>query len=493
MTHNGKVVYIRKSTAIWLFQECERVSSDRLFRVRAVQPNSLGTQVNLPETKQMIVETLPKKCEILSVGDICVFQTPQCIEWKVGKVLQFFYPSEKTSKAQQCKETSIKLNNIGKNTAVVCAWFTWHIPLSLRTFVFSANPTSHYCLINEYAFTLSKGCFDVLHIEGSFEYDHQNSSIMVQNTTQLELVCAKFLTISEESMLFLEENLRRSNRNNECCNENTAVTNSSINSMVSSRTTSRTNTIWRKYGCYTLTILHKSHLCSDQLLDDYHIGAAQALLQRQFPHIGGFRNTVIQDTESLQPFTEQHNLQIIHVKMVRTDHWIVISTVNCAEGEVEVYDSLQLSPDLHTQTVIAKYLKSKLHSIRIKVANVATQKGSSDCGLYCIAMMTSLANNDDPVNVVYNQQEMRIHLRQCFENGVMEKFPISKARRMKKRILKEIICLIYCKCRLPEPDDNSNMVQCDKCQEWFHIKCFDLNLQELANNDHDWFCSNCSS
>ena len=133
------------------------------------------------------------------------------------------------------------------------------------------------------------------------------------------------------------------------------------------------------------------------------------------------------------------------------------------EGEVELYDSLQLSPDLHTQTVIAKYLKSKLHSIRIKVVNVATQKGSSDCGLYCTAMMTSLANNDDPVNVVYNQQEMRIHLRQCFENEVMEKFPISKARRMKKRILKEIICLIYCKCRLPEPDDNSNMVQCDKC------------------------------
>ena len=73
MTHNGKVVYIRKPTAIWLFQECERVSSDRLFRVRAVQPNSLGTQVNLPETKQMIVETLPKKCEILSVGDIIFY------------------------------------------------------------------------------------------------------------------------------------------------------------------------------------------------------------------------------------------------------------------------------------------------------------------------------------------------------------------------------------------------------------------------------------
>ena len=30
--------FIRKTTAVWLFQEGERVSSDRLFRVRAKQP-----------------------------------------------------------------------------------------------------------------------------------------------------------------------------------------------------------------------------------------------------------------------------------------------------------------------------------------------------------------------------------------------------------------------------------------------------------------------
>jgi len=34
----GKTVLIRKTTAIWLFQETERVSTDRLFRVRIKQP-----------------------------------------------------------------------------------------------------------------------------------------------------------------------------------------------------------------------------------------------------------------------------------------------------------------------------------------------------------------------------------------------------------------------------------------------------------------------
>ena len=44
-----------------------------------------------------------------------------------------FYLTGKTNKTQQCKETCLKLNSV-KNTAVVCAWFTWHI----------ANPTSHF-------------------------------------------------------------------------------------------------------------------------------------------------------------------------------------------------------------------------------------------------------------------------------------------------------------------------------------------------------------
>ena len=36
----GKKIFIRKTTAVWLFQESEYVSSDRLFRVRSKQPNT---------------------------------------------------------------------------------------------------------------------------------------------------------------------------------------------------------------------------------------------------------------------------------------------------------------------------------------------------------------------------------------------------------------------------------------------------------------------
>lgn len=79
--------------------------------------------------------------------------------------------------------------------------------------------------------------------------------------------------------------------------------------------------------------------------------AAQALLHRQFPHIGGLcNNTVMQYSDLLQAFNGKINLQNVHVKLGLVDHWILLSTIGCIEGEVEIYDSFQLSPNLDTQT-----------------------------------------------------------------------------------------------------------------------------------------------
>ena len=187
------------------------------------------------------------------------------------------------------------------------------------------------------------------------------------------------------------------------------------------------------------------------------------------------------------------SLQIVHVKLGKIDHWVLISTVGCAEDEVELYDSLQQKPSLDTQTVIARYLRSSSHSIRIKVINVAMQKGSIDCGLYAIAMMTSIANKQHPEYVVYDHKQLRLHLKECFDKGIIEQFPTSKKRRLKNRILIEQVCLIYCVCRLPEPEDGSEMVQCDTCMEWYHQRCLDnvsldpVPLKELET----WICDQC--
>ena len=191
----------------------------------------------------------------------------------------------------------------------------------------------------------------------------------------------------------------------------------------------------------------------------------------------------------VEPINNNQILQVIHVRLGHTNHWIVMSTVGCGGSEVDLYDSLQCSPSVETQTIIAKYLRSQSTSIKINVINVATQKGNTDCGLYAVAMMTSIAYKEDPVNVVYSQADLRIHLKQCFEKGYLETFPVSKKRRLNKRISKEIICYIYCTCRLPEPEDGSEMIQCDRCHEWYHVKCLNCDLKLTSD---DWFCTKCS-
>ena len=86
VNQNGRVCHIRKTTAAWLFQECERVSTDRLFRVRSKQPYSsnkidpLSTKSSCPQ-----VSTLPTKLQSIQIGDICVFNKQ--IKWKIGKQL----------------------------------------------------------------------------------------------------------------------------------------------------------------------------------------------------------------------------------------------------------------------------------------------------------------------------------------------------------------------------------------------------------------------
>ena len=86
------------------------------------------------------------------------------------------------------------------------------------------------------------------------------------------------------------------------------------------------------------------------------MGAAQELIKKQFPHFGGLQNTVMQNSKVTKRYSD--NLQIVHVELGQTNHWVLVSTVGCPEGEIDLYDSLQQKPSLDTQTVIARYLRS---------------------------------------------------------------------------------------------------------------------------------------
>ena len=375
------------------------------------QTSNTHVQVQLPQGVA--------KHQFINIGDVAVFTLQS--KWRIGKVLQFFYQDAKTLKARQCNSATINIATVNKHVAVVCSWFDWHPPLSTNTYsICCAGIMPHSCSLNNYILTLSSECLQSVLLEKAAE--NISGGILYSDSAKHQLACAKLISLSEEALLCINRTAHSTSFNKvdlTCSSE--IVEESDIET-------------WHKYGCYRLTAVYKSHLCNDQLLGDVHMGAVQELIKKQFPHINGLSNTLRQSSRKLKAFDSGDNLQIVHVKLGRTDHWVVISTIGCANGEVDLYDSLQQRPSWETQQVIARYLKSPSKSIKIKLVNVATQKGSTDCGLYAIAMMTSLANKEEPLNIVYDQTALRIHLKESFEKGILSTFPTIKKRRVTNRL-----------------------------------------------------------
>ena len=480
--HKGKKIFIRKTTAVWLFQESEHVSSDRLFRVRNKQPNEI--QGIKPTQTPEIDVPLPVVCDSIKVGDICIFKCTKT--WHVGKVLQFKFTEGRTLKSQQYQGTSAKVVTAG--LGVLCSWYKCHPPLTLQTFSISCDGEHLFWPISTYLCTLYFSCFHTI-LYAKCDDDISTVVRIKNNSDSTLLASAVILSLSDSAFSLVEElflkdgNISVSRNDTEI---SVSVSDISVSVSESRRDLDKCGT-WKKYGCYVLTKQHKNQLYGDQLLTDIHIGAAQTLIKMQFPHIGGLKNTVLQNSMYFQPFEGPVNLQIVHMGDI--NHWIVISTVGCKGDNIEIYDSLQTTLALETETVIARYLHSESSQIVMKFVKIATQIGNTECGLYAIAIMTALAFGQDPALLVFDQDSMRAHLGECFEVGYLQPFPVVKKRRIRERIRREKKVSIYCNCRLPE-NDAFPMVQCDACKEWYHFKCIGASIDDVSE-ETNWHCHKC--
>lgn len=124
-------------------------------------------------------------------------------------------------------------------------------------------------------------------------------------------------------------------------------------------------------------------------------------------------------------------------------------------------------------------------SYGINVMNIAKQKGVLDCGLYAIAILTSLLFDQDPTTIVYDQDSMRSHLIDCLKSGTLVPFPVIKHRRPANRIANIEICEVHCDCRMPFGVER--MVCCDQCERWYHESCTYVPIY----SESDWFCQHC--
>ena len=74
-----------------------------------------------------------------------------------------------------------------------------------------------------------------------------------------------------------------------------------------------------------------------------------------------------------------------------------------------MYDSLFKRLDVETRNTIMKMFGLK-KSNEIIMIPMQEQEGSKDCGPFSIAVMTSLAYEDDPSEIRYKQLDLRQHL-----------------------------------------------------------------------------------
>ena len=242
---------------------------------------------------------------------------------------------------------------------------------------------------------------------------------------------------------------------------------------------------WVKCGNINLDLRDKNTITSGKKMTDMHINAAQQLLKRQFKNINGLQSTLLQKKLPLESI--ENAIQILHV---RNDHWAVVTTVGLTEKEknyLRYYDSAYSTLFEDTEQVIVQLFgpsRFQQHTLNVQIMVTPRQFGSTDCGLYAIAVSTAIAHGIDPSNQVFTQEEMRPHFVECLESQCLKSFPVQKKHRVKNPVitLKTIYLCPVCN----KPDFGEKMVGCDQCYDWYHDSCV-----PPYNPEEEWYCNKC--
>ena len=86
---------------------------------------------------------------------------------------------------------------------------------------------------------------------------------------------------------------------------------------------------------------------------------------------------------------------------------------------MNVYDSVYTIVDETTKEVI-NWL---FHTRNTKMQPLQKQIGGADCGLFAIAVITSIAYGTDPCQTHFKQEDMRKHILKCFGEEHIRQFP----------------------------------------------------------------------
>ena len=131
--------------------------------------------------------------------------------------------------------------------------------------------------------------------------------------------------------------------------------------------------------------------------------------------------------------------QFVQIINVNKNHWIALSTVGCQKACIKIFDC----------------------------------NGSKELSKPTLKLISALLQTQE------NQ----------FSVEFVDAFPSSASRHPKASIRKYIP--VYCICR--HINDGSKMIQCDICQQWFHVACMKIDKRLHKDRRSMWNCPSCST
>ena len=207
-------------------------------------------------------------------------------------------------------------------------------------------------------------------------------------------------------------------------------------------------------------------------LNDVILDNAMSLINSEFPHLKGLQSVHRANVLKFKRCDSASSvLQIMNTELTGTgEHWVLVSTVNCKPGYVNIYDSCN-SCYINDQMkkAIANLLKMKGDIIVVEYMYSDQQTNSSDCGVFALANMVALANGQDPSKMMYESSErMRECLIESFDLQNMRMFPHTVNDDQDQKLSEDTI-EVYCSCKMP--DDNRLYFECEACENWYHPNC----------------------
>ena len=174
-------------------------------------------------------------------------------------------------------------------------------------------------------------------------------------------------------------------------------------------------------------------------------------------------------------------------------HWVAATNKNCRQGVFLVYDSLRLLLNVDVKQQLAAMCHAPTPALEVQSMNVTRQAGSGDCGLLALAYATSVCLGQDPVNLVYDQENLRKHFLKCVNDDKITAFPICCNRTVRKPVAFTATERLYCVCRQIYVR-GQHMIQCQSCHNWYHAACLSLSDSAFADaaEKTQYICQRCN-